>query len=85
MAKIVPFRGVRYNLARLENPAAVMAPPYDVISPALQDELYHRNPFNVVRLILAKTSPQDTDTDNRYSRAAADFQPGSGKGCGARP
>ena len=74
MAKIVPFRGVRYNLARLENAAGVMAPPYDVISPALQDELYQRNPFNVVRLILGKTSPQDTEADNRYSRAAADFQ-----------
>lgn len=73
MAKIVPFRGLRYNLVRTEQPASVMAPPYDVISPVLQDDLYHRNPFNVVRLILGKTSPQDTEHDNRYTRAAADF------------
>ncbi|MFA5517606.1 MAG: DUF1015 domain-containing protein [Desulfuromonadales bacterium] len=73
MAKIVPFRGLRYNLARFDNPAGVMAPPYDVISPALQEDLYRRDPFNVVRLILGKTAPTDNDADNRYTRAAAEF------------
>lgn len=74
MAKLVPFRGLRYNLSRIDDPASVMAPPYDVISPALQDELYRRSPFNVVRLILGKTAEGDSEADNRYSRAAADFQ-----------
>jgi uncharacterized protein (DUF1015 family) len=74
MAKIAPFRGLRYDLTRLPDPARVMAPPYDVISPALQDDLYHRSPFNVVRLILGKTRDADTDHDNRYTRAASDFQ-----------
>lgn len=73
MAKIVPFRGMRYNLTRIEKPAEVMAPPYDVISPALQDDLYHRNPLNVVRLILGKETEKDSETNNRYTRAAADF------------
>ena len=40
MAKIAPFRALRFNLDRIEDPASVMAPPYDVISPELQDELY---------------------------------------------
>lgn len=74
MAKIVPFRALRYNLARIAQPASVMAPPYDVISPELQEDLYRRNPFNVVRLILGKTSEEDTEANNRYTRAAADFQ-----------
>lgn len=74
MAKIVPFRGLRYDLARIADPARVMAPPYDVISPALQEDLYRRDPFNVVRLILGKTSPADTEHDNRYTRAAAEFR-----------
>lgn len=74
MAKLVPFRGLRYNLSRIDDPAAVMAPPYDVISPALQEELYQRSPFNVVRLILGKTGAGDSETDNRYTRAAADFE-----------
>jgi uncharacterized protein (DUF1015 family) len=74
MAKLVPFRGLRYDLSRLDDPASVMAPPYDVISPGLQAELYRRSPFNVVRLILGKAGEGDSDTDNRYTRAAADFE-----------
>jgi uncharacterized protein (DUF1015 family) len=74
MAKIVPFRGFRYDLKRVEDPAAVMAPPYDVISPDLQENLYRRDPHNVIRLILGKTSAADSERDNRYTRAAADFQ-----------
>jgi len=74
MAKIVPFRALRYNPAQIKDPAAVMAPPYDVISPSLQEELYRRDSHNVVRLILGKTSDADSETDNRYTRAAADFR-----------
>jgi len=74
MAKIVPFRALRYDTSRIENPDLVMAPPYDVISPSLQETLYHRSPVNVVRLILGKTSPEDSETDNRYTRSAADFE-----------
>jgi len=73
MAKIVPFRGVRYSAAQVGDLNAVMAPPYDVISPSLQDDLYQRHPANVVRLILGKNTPDDDDTDNRYTRAAGDF------------
>jgi uncharacterized protein (DUF1015 family) len=74
MAKIVPFRGLRYAKARIGAAGSVMAPPYDVISPEMQEKLYQRSPYNVVRLILGKTSENDSDADNRYSRAAADFQ-----------
>lgn len=73
MAKIVPFRALRFNLEKVGDPASVMAPPYDVISPTLQEDLYGRSPFNVVRLILGKTGPDDQSADNRYTRAAADF------------
>ncbi|PLX85717.1 MAG: DUF1015 domain-containing protein [Desulfuromonas sp.] len=74
MAKIVPFRGVRYNPDSVKDLSKVMAPPYDVISPELQDDLYARHPANVVRLILGKTSEEDGEADNRYTRAAADFE-----------
>src|SRR5262249_29402202 len=32
---------------------------------------YRRSQYNVVRLILGKEQPTDTEADNRYSRAAA--------------
>lgn len=74
MAEIIPFRGVLYNAAKVGEMSKVMAPPYDVISPGKQDELYARHPNNIVRLDLNKTTPADTDADNRYTRAAATLQ-----------
>jgi uncharacterized protein (DUF1015 family) len=65
MPEIRPFRGYLYNQAKvdLQN---VVAPPYDVISPTQQEELYARSPYNIVRLILGKE-------ENRYSSAAKHF------------
>ena len=84
MAKIVPFRALRYNLSQIGDAAAVMALPYDVISPALQEELYQRSPFNIVRLTLGKTNPDDNSDENCYSRAAADFSAWQKQGILAR-
>ncbi len=66
MATLRPFRGLLYNPAAV-NLAQVVAPPYDVISPELQMELYERDPHNVVRLILNR----DADP---YSSAAHAFR-----------
>lgn len=55
MADILPFNGVRYDAARLGVPLAdLVAPPYDVISPAEQDSLYAKHSANVIRLILGR-------------------------------
>jgi uncharacterized protein (DUF1015 family) len=70
MADIRAFRAYRYDLGRVGALSDVIAPPYDVIDPALQQALYDRSPYNVVRLILNKESPQDTAADNRYTRSA---------------
>jgi uncharacterized protein (DUF1015 family) len=70
MALVVPFRGISYNPNKIENFQEVVAPPYDVISPSLQDLLYQRNPYNVIRLILNKENPDDTPANNRYTRSA---------------
>lgn len=73
MVKIAPFKGITYNSKTQNLDKTLFAPPYDVISSAYQDELYGRSPYNVVRLILGKTSDADNDTDNRYTRAANDY------------
>jgi len=71
---IAPFRGLRYDLSSgAVDPAKVTAPPYDVINDAGQQRLYERDPHNVVRLILGRQFPGDAETDNRYTRAAADL------------
>ncbi len=70
MPDIRPFRGWRYDLGRVGALSDVVAPPYDVIDPALQDALYAQHPNNVIRLILNKEQPGDTEGSNRYTRAA---------------
>jgi uncharacterized protein (DUF1015 family) len=70
MADIRAFRAYRYDLGRVGSLSDVVAPPYDVIDPALQQALYDRSPSNVVRLILNRQEPTDTEADNRYTRAA---------------
>jgi uncharacterized protein (DUF1015 family) len=52
LAEIQPFAGVRYRGADLSR---VLAPPYDVIPPGYRDELYARDPRNVVRVVLNRT------------------------------
>ncbi len=69
MAEIVPFHGLRHDENVVGDLAKVIAPPYDVISPALQDELYARSPYNVVRVELGKDEPGDDPVDNKYQRA----------------
>jgi uncharacterized protein (DUF1015 family) len=71
MAKIIPFRGVLYNEAKAGPIAGLVCPPYDIISPAGQRELYRKSPYNVVRLEFGQTGPSDNEEDNRYTRAAA--------------
>src|SRR4051812_18094522 len=70
MADIRAFRAYRYDLGRVGTLGDVIAPPYDVIDPALQQALYDRSPYNVIRLILNKEEAGDTETENRYARAA---------------
>ena len=69
MADISPFRAYRYDLGRVGALSDVVAPPYDVIDTALQDRLYTKSPFNVVRIDLSKGEPADNEQENRYTRA----------------
>lgn len=71
MAEIHPFRGVHYNQGKVKDLAEVICPPYDVISPQMQQALYQRSDYNFVRLEHNRELPQDTTKDNRYTRAAA--------------
>src|SRR5262245_47922668 len=70
MADVQAFRAFRYDLGRVGNLSDVIAPPYDVIDSGLQQALYDRSPHNVIRLILNKETPADSEHDNRYTRSA---------------
>jgi uncharacterized protein (DUF1015 family) len=70
---IRPFKGLIYNPDKINDLSRVVAPPYDIIPPAMQDKLYHEHPENIVRLILGKIKRSDAKDDNRYTRAKRDF------------
>ncbi|HZZ72686.1 MAG TPA: DUF1015 domain-containing protein [Pirellulales bacterium] len=70
MSDIQAFRALRYNLGHVGSLSDVICPPYDVISPEFQNELYLRHPANFVRVELNRDEPLDDDKNNRYSRAA---------------
>ncbi|MBN1256604.1 MAG: DUF1015 domain-containing protein [Planctomycetes bacterium] len=72
MATLSPFAGWRYNPDKVEV-EKVVAPPYDVIDSAQQQALYARDPHNCIRIILGIEHSDDSNTNNRYSRAAAHF------------
>jgi uncharacterized protein (DUF1015 family) len=80
VAEIHPFRGTRYNPLQAGDPARLICPPYDVISPRLQQELYDRSDHNFVRIEYGRELPQDKETDNRYTRAAAMVERWLGEG-----
>jgi uncharacterized protein (DUF1015 family) len=64
--------------------ADVVTQPYDKISPAMRTRYLSQSPYNLVRIILGEPSPQDSATDNVYTRAAAHLDSWSASGVLAR-
>ena len=70
MAHIIPFRGVRYDEAKVGSISNVATPPYDRVYPDVQSACYARSPYNIVRIIKGLAEAEDNDTNNVYTRAA---------------
>ncbi len=70
MVQVEAFQGLRYDLAHVGSLSDVVAPPYDVIDPVFQNQLYEAHPANVIRLILNREEPGDETGDEKYERAA---------------
>ena len=73
MAEIIPFRGLRYNAERVGRVTDVVSPPYDRVYPHVQEMLYEKSPYNIVRIIKGKEQPGDGADQNVYTRAAQTF------------
>lgn len=68
--EVKPFKAFRFDKTVVGDVGGCIAPPYDVISPAQQQQLYEKSQYNIVRIIKGKTTPSDNDTNNQYTRAA---------------
>ncbi len=74
MSALKPFAAVFYNKEKVENLTQVFCPPYDVISKEQQEAYYKQDPYNFIRLELAKETPKDNDKDNKYTRARKTYE-----------
>src|SRR5207302_8591078 len=73
MAKIYPFRSLRYVPGKVPL-ARVVTQPYDKISREMQERYYAAHPNNIVRVVFGKTDPSDSPQNNVYTRAAASLK-----------
>jgi uncharacterized protein (DUF1015 family) len=71
--EVKPFRAFRFNTDMVGDVGACISPPYDVIDAALQQQLYEKSPYNIVRITKGRTSPSDNPGNNQYTRAAECF------------
>ena len=68
--EIKPFKAYRFNAGVTGNAGDCIAPPYDVIDAGLQEKLYSKNEYNIVRITKGKTEQSDNEKNNQYTRAA---------------
>jgi uncharacterized protein (DUF1015 family) len=68
--EIKGFKAYRFNSEVVGESGKCIAPPYDVINSAQQNNLYLQNQHNIVRIILGKKEAADNEANNQYTRAA---------------
>ena len=72
MPDIRPFRAIRYSTKVFgTDVSTLVAPPYDVLSPADKERLLKQSPQNVVEVDLPCVPPDKAGPVEVYDRAAA--------------
>lgn len=70
MANIKPFKGYRYNPAKISDMGNVVAPLRYNIGDDEKSKLYELDEYNIVKIFDGKSFETDTDEENKYTRAA---------------
>jgi uncharacterized protein (DUF1015 family) len=70
MAVVLPFPALRYDAARVGGLERVLTQPYDKITPEMQRDYLARSPYNLANLVKGESKPDDTATENVYTRGA---------------
>src|SRR5205809_3926283 len=73
MAQVYPFRAFRYNPKQAPFDR-VLTQPYDKISPAMQEMYYASDPHNLIAVEKGRVLPDDSPSNNVYTRASAALQ-----------
>ena len=74
MAKVTPFRGWRYNQAVVDDMATVLCPPYDLITPQIQQALMDKHTLNVIHLEAGEGLDWSADPAGRYAETSERFE-----------
>lgn len=73
MAAVTPFRGWRYNPDKVGDMASVLCPPYDMITPEIQDALKRQNQYNVIHLEAGEGLDWNASVKEQYAATAGLF------------
>lgn len=68
--EVKPFKALRFDAQVVGSVGDCIAPPYDVIDAAQQEQLYRKSPYNIVRITRGKALCGDDGEHNQYTRAA---------------
>jgi len=68
--EIKPFKAFRFDAGVVGEVGNCIAPPYDVIGPTRQQQLYQKSKYNIARITKGKTTASDNANNNQYTRAA---------------
>ncbi|MBN1152634.1 MAG: DUF1015 domain-containing protein [Dehalococcoidia bacterium] len=74
MLSVRPFAGIRYDPAAAGDLSLLLCPPYDIIGPEQQRELYRKSRYNMIRLEHPLPAEDDADELERYRTAADTYR-----------
>ena len=74
MAIVRAFRGLRYNPSVVDDMGAVLCPPYDMITPSVQQALMERHSLNVIHLEAGEGLDWSADPEGRYAETSGRFE-----------
>jgi len=70
VANLKAFKGYRYNKEKIEDIGKQVSPPYYNLNSYDKEFLYKVSQYNSVRLFCGKNYDDDTEQNNRFTRAA---------------
>ncbi|MEE9524781.1 MAG: DUF1015 domain-containing protein [Thermodesulfovibrionales bacterium] len=69
MPEFLPFKGIIFDNNKVEGDN-VFAPPYDIISPGRQEDLYKKSEYNIVRIDFGKDESASNGSYDKYKKAS---------------
>lgn len=73
MATVSPFKGIFFNPDKISSLEDIVTPPYDVINEQEAADFLGKNPYSMIQLDLRNSGDENSDGEQRYTRARDTF------------